>query len=826
MHARIFATASRRAALVLIALVALVGMGCGKKVVTQLIPNQAPQVRLTSAPVDTSNSYFYAYTMQWVGYDPDGRIDHFLFAIDPANPNIYDPRDTTWRTTARNESTFFFSADTLYGNPIDPRDPRAEAPHIMSIFAVDNEGKLSDRPATRAFLSFTQCPIVTITEPVPNSAFTPNVTPTVTIKWTGIDPDGQDTKPKRWVFRLFGQKNPDFPAIDDFISFALLKPDSLRRMYAPGDRANRPTADFFGWNTVGQDTTSFQYRNLNPGSSYLFVVTGFDEAGAYDPVFAPGRNMLKFSVTFAGTFGPVITMFNQYFFFQYDIGGYDPREARWFRLEVPADQRVTFNWFADPPQGADIRRYRWAMDLVDLSDETPRTNELTDWCHWSAWSRNTTSATVGPFVDEHGNYLTWCGQAEFHHFYIEAEDNNGLTSLGIIYFRPVQSTFEKDLLFVDDTRFRVDLRSSQNPNAPVDPPSGPWPSAAELDTFLFAKGGYPWKNYPIDPSTGVQYVSTPGIFNGYSYDTIGTRGISLDGTVPLSFLGRYKHVVWYTDEAGASYSNSPSDRSTPITALRLVSSPGRPVILSTYISQGFMNVGGNVWLSGGGAAFASLVTWNRTGTPVSQYTSRDLELVPGRMMYDFVHWREGVEMLPAVNARKFGLNSGGSAGVGTNRPGRHWPPNPPLPTPPTPPNYTLLPNTLDPKNPAIDPVPPQRNPDSFFYRGDYMAEYILRPTFIREDYNDDPDILEEFSTLDTLYLARGGSALTNAPVMTYYHGRDNQPLIFSGFNFWYWRRAQCIQLVDWVLHEVWGLQRDGNAPREPNAPVSSRQAAR
>jgi hypothetical protein len=793
MKLTISAMTARRAALAVIALGALVSTGCSKKLVSQLVPNQAPEVRLTGAPLrpDPARPDFYAYTMQWVGYDPDGRVDHFLYAVDPPNPDVVNLADTTWHSTAKNEQTFFFSAGHPI-EPVNPRDPKAEAPHVFAVYAVDNLGAISTRPAVRGFFSFTQCPIVQVSEPAPTGAFTPTVTPTVTIKWTGQDPDGQfTTKPVRWVFRLFGSKNADYPAISDFISFALVNPDSLRKLYAP---------EFPGWTSVGADTTSFQYHNLVPSSTYLFVVTGFDEAGAYDPVFSPSRNMLKFSVTFAGTFGPIITMFNQFFNYTYPTGGYDASESHWFRLEVPADIPVTFNWIATAPPGADIRRYRWVLDLVDLSDQTPRSNESTDWYHWSAWSRNTTSATIGPFVNN----------AETHLFYIEAEDNNGLTSLGIIYFRVVRSTFEKDLLFVDDTRLRPDFHSTSGLN--VDPPAGPWPTAAELDTFLFAKGGYPWKSYP----TGT--LSTPGIFNGYDYDTIGTRGVSLDGTVPLSFLGHYKHVVWYTDETSATYTSAPSDPSTPISALRLVNSPGRPVILSTYMAQG-----GNVWLAGGGAAFATLIPWNKTGTSALEYTARDGELIPGRMMFDFAHWQESIQMLPAIQAKRFGTTT---FGVGTNRPGRGWPPNPIAPTPPAPPNYALLPVTLQPKNIATDPAPPLRDPDSYFYRGDFSAEYISKATFIREDYNDDPDLVSEFSTLDTLYITSGGTALQNAACMTYYHGREVQPFVFSGLNFWYWRRTQCLGLVDWVLQSVWGLPRDGSAPRSASAPMSARRAAR
>ena len=299
----------------------------------------------------------------------------------------------------------------------------------------------------------------------------------------------------------------------------------------------------------------------------------------------------------------------------------------------------------------------------------------------------------------------------------------------------------------------------------------------------------------------------------------------MDGTVPLSLLGQYKHVVWYTDETGAFYSSSPSDRSTPITALRLVNSPGRPVILSTYMTQGYGTDGGFVWLCGGGAAFAALIAWNKPNTSPLDYDSREPnpELRPGRMMYDFVHWREGVQMLPGrecAEVRHHALRSG-------NQPSR-----PPLAAQPAAadaarPRRTIrcFRRTWIPR--TRRPIQRRRsaNADSFWLRGNYNAEYINRPTFIREDYNDDPDGVSEYSTLDTLYIVRGGTALVNSPVMTYYHGRENQPMVFSGFNFWYWRRTQCIQLVDWVLQSVWGLPRDPE-PRTATGPMTSQRASR
>ncbi len=752
--------------------------GCGHKLNRVLLPASRPELRLERARIEPPSSDSYAYLARWAAASSSRPISHYVYAIDPVS---VDAVDETWvRTTATRLALAF---------PRTEKTAVGRRPHVFVVRAVDDQQEMSD-PKWFAVADGNLPPIVQIVNPAPGGAFTPTLPPTVRITWEGTDPDGQfSTTPVRYVFRLFGQHNPDFPQIQDFISFALIYPDSLRALYAP---------DFPGWNSVVGDSTSFQYQNLNPGSTYLFAVTGFDEAGDYDPVFSSSKNMLKFGVTFASVGGPVLRLFNEVFDYTYPNGGWSADPSRWIPVELPAYQPLTVNWFGRQALGAEIAWYRWALDAVDLTDETPRTNEVTDLQHWSARSLTTASATFGPFLG-----------SESHFFYVEVEDTNGLRSLGIVHMAVRVATFSRALMFVDDTRLPVDRLAAPGGSALL-PPVGPWPTAAELDSFLFARGGFPWRGYP----TGT--ISTPGIFNGYDYDTIGTRAISLDGSLPLSVLGNYQNIVWYTDETGASYNGSPLDPSAPITALRMMSSPGRSSALASYVLQG-----GKLWLCGGGAAYATLVSWNRPGTSPAEYTSQNNELVPGRFMYDLAHWREGIQILPAVGARKFGTTS---FGVGANRPGRHWPPAPLPPTPPAPPNYALLPARLDPKSPATDPAPPLRNPDSFFYRSSYSAEHIHRPTFIREDYDDDPEVVDDYSTLDTLYISSGGSALPNSPVMTYYHGRENQPMVFSGFNFWFWRRTQCIELVDWVLQSVWGLPRDPTAPRGPNAgPLSARQ---
>src|SRR4029453_8870523 len=65
-------------------------------------PDQPPTVTLTSGPIDpVSASQAWLVDMAWVGIDPDGRIDHYEYAIDP--PTLHRARfaaaETAWVST-------------------------------------------------------------------------------------------------------------------------------------------------------------------------------------------------------------------------------------------------------------------------------------------------------------------------------------------------------------------------------------------------------------------------------------------------------------------------------------------------------------------------------------------------------------------------------------------------------------------------------------------------------------------------------------------------------------------------------------------------------
>ena len=773
-----------RIGLGLVALV--VALGCAKDKNPIQIENRRPEVRLTSAPIDTSGLYYYSYTVNWVGFDPDGRVDHYLFTIDPQT--LAPGQDTVWERTEDNERRLFFKSSERIEEPGGRYIGRDF--HVFLIKAVDNTGAQGPYSA-RAFYSYTVAPQVRILNPTPG-AFVAFVTPSVRLSWSGQDPDGVfTTKPVKYKYILLSASS-EFPK--DLLSAGT---DSLRRFYV-----NHPNGPWAGWDSTSADTTQVQFTNLTPGSEYVFTVIGFDEAGAYSPLFDFTTNMITLRVGFAGVLGPRITMFNEFFNYTYPTGGYCVCEKAQVKVEFPGLQKITINWFAEPPAGADIRSYRWALDIEDVFDNTPRTNELEDVNHWSSPSAGVLSADVGPFQG-----------GETHFFYIEATDNNGLKSLGIVRMSIVVATFENPLLIVDDTRLRADIsgRGDVCPQLP----SGPWPTAAEADTFLYARGGVPWRCYPAGS------VTRPGIFAGYDFDTLGTRVGKNDLTVPLSRLGKYRHIVWMTDGAGAQTDKAGTNPVSPGTALRWMGRRGGVNTLAAFVKQG-----GKVWTNGGGAGQAVSFGFNdptNDRPPVNQTTTFSKnglrgELGPGRFMYDIAKWQGEFRVLKAVATVQRSLGRFRSTG-----------------------EYAGLPLRLEAKTSATDPLAveaPTRTSSAFFQTGFDFEFMQVEDNRVVQDVDPDQDVLDEQSTLDTLYrvfastLREPSQDVEGSPrqvTMTYAHGPppQNQTFVHSGFPLWFFRREQSQQLVDYVLGQMWGIPKAGvsAAPIPRSAALTTRDPA-
>jgi hypothetical protein len=813
-----------RRATMLAALALLAGMasGCNKKITLPTVVQQRPTLRLSAAPIDTIGtdgrkvSYIYHYKMNWVGYDPDGRVDHFMYVIDPPGwPGGGVDGDSTecgksskdnwaWCSTKLNEKEIFFKA-AVPPDTINRIDPHALEIHTFIIKAVDNAG-LESEPVYRSFFSDTQAPTIQIDSPRPGATDYGLITPFVNIRWHGNDPDGVFTqRPIKYKFKMFKDTDDIFDdppnSGTEHFDKARREPETLRKFFAPV---------FAGWDSSSADTTFATYSNLVPQSRYLFVVVGFDEAGAYSPVWSRDINMLQLLVTFAGNNGPVLTISNEFFNYSYSSGGYNLDPSRYINLEVPAQQPLHFNWSAEAPNGSQMKQYRWSMDMTNLDDQTPRTDERTDLKRWSQWGLNNVSATVGPFYSD-----------TTHIFFIEAEDINGLKSLGIVSFRVVVPTFNRDLLIVNDTRLTVDQKVLSPPASSPDSlgvPAGAWPSRAELDTFLFARGGVRWRMTP----TGT--LSQPGIFAGYKYDTAYTAAGGTNGFVTLDTLGRYKHVLWITDINSATAPKGAG-------VLRGMSEKGRANTLAAYVA-----LGGQVWIAGGTSIRATMLPWNLAKNDLESpfnvtkfsitptVTGRAAELGPGRMVFDQANWRSDVWLSTAssdiVNVHK----SVRAVGNYPSRMDKRW-------GLVRSPDYSLLTQRLGKKTAADDPVPPNRAKSSFFnavlvYNLEFMTPGNpgLLKNAILEDADPDPDVTNNVSMLDTLLIAslnfngipvenedlsQGGKFYRSFPVMTYYHGQDSPPFVLSGHDLWTFTRKDLIKLVDFVFQQIWGM------PKEP-----------
>lgn len=775
-------------------------------------PNARPVVTLTQAPVDTTEidpdtgaprEYFYAYRLQWSGYDPDGRVDHFLWAVDPpTGARARAGEDTAWTRTQANEEVVFFRA-TRRDPHAPPSRPTASDLHVFVIKAVDQQG-LASEPTTRAFFSYTVAPSVTIVSPRPSEFLAPSMPPNVRVSWTGTDPDGQFTqRPVRYKYRLY-RTSPEDRAL---VQAAMLDPGAFRDSVV--------ASGFAGYDSTTADTTWALLNDLTPTGPtdppYLFVVVGFDEAGAYSPIFGFGTNLLLFSVGFANASAPVFRVWNAYVDYEYVSGGYsrptDPNDRKVIRVQVPAGVPIDFRWVARSPVGATITGYRWVQSRkdsqVDLDDPTPRSDELLDKYHWSRWSNSTTSGNLG--VLDAGSY--W--------LYVEAVDANQSLSNAVVYMQVVQTTLRRDLLVVDDTRREFDFYAGGPRDTTIDPYTREWPSASELDTLLYARGGMRWRGLPA----GREAVTPPGLLAGFDFDTVGTRrGVEdLAFSLTLAQLAPYRHVLWLVDADGAT--SESRSLLNPMTALRFFSRVFNGIGAANPLSS-YIDAGGQVWLAGGGIAMASTQRWLKSpgtgyigGIGQSFSSAPGRELAPGRFMVDAAGWsNEFVCSSVLSTIHRF---------EGPYRSDLHV-------------RADRMPVQCRRRSEALDELPPLREgrPDAFYPSGGLAVEYISdRTRAVLEDTRGG------HSVLDTLLVLEGGAIRTEAPenpewvtpVMTYFHPSRRVPgadsdygaVLMTGFAPWDLTRADARALVQFVLSDVWGLVPSSGSVRDWNAPLRS-----
>lgn len=625
--------------LVFVAILAAAAWGCStNKINGSLVPDYRPQVELTARP-QPGDSVYFKVRLQWTGSDQDGRVDYYIYAVDPPLEG-----DTTWTRIDRNETTIFFKSSVPNKSQITPPFPATPVTsqdyHVFAIKAVDNEGAFSP-PVSVAFSSRTVAPVTTITSPAPGKGVTRPTPPSVRIDWRGTDPDregeGVAGPPRLYKFKLVSQST-----IQQALSLGGTPPSQsdIQKFFS------QSAPNFADWDSVSADTTFKQYEGVTAGQVWFFAIVSFDIAGAYEPRFNLDNNVLRFKPS-TELQAPPITVFNSFFVrSQGQRGSFDLSESRVVHLEIPEGQLVTMNWFIDPDAeallGAIPAGFRWELDPIDgdIFNETPRDNESQTY-RWSSWSLDEQSTALGPYT------VTGNPDSSFHRLYIEARDNTGAISIMVIQLEVVKALFKdpataKNILFFDD--FRGDFDRADHK------PYSNFPIESALDTLFYAVGGFPYPGMPP-----VEAISKPGIFSGYFSDASGKvvsdtldYRFSPTAGLPLSVMTRYKAVVWYTGNKDAARLGSKFG-SSPECALRFINDPGQLNTLAVYLSQG-----GKAFLFGNGimesiaAGYAARFGGN--GPAPYPFRTSDIKadrthiLFPGNFMYDYMKILNGMDI--------------------------------------------------------------------------------------------------------------------------------------------------------------------------------------
>jgi hypothetical protein len=212
-----------------------------------------------------------------------------------------------------------------------------------------------------------------------------------------------------------------------------------------------------------------------------------------------------------------------------------------------------------------------------------------------------------------------------------------------------------------------------------------------------------------------------------------------------------------------------------------------------------------VWALGSGVAHACQVNFDKDGNAGSYYAD-GRELIPGRFMYDCVHWQNNID-----------------DGFGTGYTFRKSPRA--IGGPPFNIDYSGLPDTLHYQSLALGDSMPLNRTSGFYYT-DAGFSQLSQPNRITENIHvlSPRDTVIQLSTLDTLMnvVYPGVEPRAEYPAVTYYHGSDQGAghILFTPIDLWRLNKTDFISYVDWVVRDLWLIPKNGT-PSEFAAPAAA-----
>jgi len=562
----------------------IVQSGCGTDSPPR-VANRHPTVLIKGGPLNQSIAS-YSARISWSGWDEDGIVAHYEYAIDPpdafsnweiANPERFPeinitvlpgpakdedtlvvskpsgPTTASFRWIQTHEFSRSFSFQTpvpdsefVDGN-IEPAEHFSGA-HTIYVRCQDNEGAYSDAdPTTKGdtleadFVGYTA-----VTETPRSSILQPNIkaevlnlAPTLLVTWDGLDPDSPDPtkKPKGFVYKVLRLDTLEPPIYVINANPSLLYSRGGSWIYQSGDSL----------------TLNLHLAVLG---QYLFGVRAVDVAGAIEPKLDLGRNAFRFQAL-PNSSKPNLTIKEPSIGSVTFYGQAPPKEA-----EVPAGKSLEFSWSAVSEDYGLVKEFSWGIDIPDLSVEGPESG-------WSAWG------------DIHKpNRPIKFTTAVTHVLYVRARDVAGNLTVAQLILHVVPFTFEHEVLLVDDAQENIS------------------PSDAQHDAF--------WRDM-------VSYYAQE---SGIPEEQFATMDVGTVTIFPptLSDLARYKLVIWETMPV---YNASTG----------LIQSTALSPRLSAYLGAG-----GKLWL--GGRMTVAGTTPDANGLEADLTYPKNLK--PGDWAWDFL----------------------------------------------------------------------------------------------------------------------------------------------------------------------------------------------
>jgi hypothetical protein len=510
-----------------LALAALVG--CSKTPTTKPPPLQNPETELTFAPLqgDTASYRIHFY---WNGYDNDGEVTQFRYALDA--DTLKPP--SQWISTTAKDTTLLFLVDPV----------KEVQGHVFWVVAEDNDGHFDPTPAKRFFSAKTVPPVSRITRG-PNAPGT-IIGPNFTFEWEGVDPDGGETggsAPVDSFEYLLLQDGAQLDTDHPPLKLPAARADWVK-LIVNSTGPSLP-APFDNWKWTGIRAKRKRFQNVTPGY-YVFAIRAVDIAGATEkltltqtptingiswsiPALPPSdpRNIRDFNVTNRNP-GPTLTVSSSVLVNPLPSTS-GPTDIVRPEIQIFEGETISFSWFATGEvYGGEIVGYTSALDDTTTAE-------------WGSIDLTSTSVTltnlsVGP-----------------HFLFVRAVDDGGLVTNMKVPLRIVHPAFKDpvvgrpQVLYVDDFAAPPGDWASAVRGSPDYPKDfAPWQGTSD---FPAGSQEDQWwsSNILVKLSQEFGVEITHDDVHDTVFGTLSGRDAPLRSVFPPSELAKYRTVIWYVD---------------------------------------------------------------------------------------------------------------------------------------------------------------------------------------------------------------------------------------------------------------------------------------